>query len=536
MNSIKCSTAAKAAAFILAVFAGTAAVFAGGFAVFYKEGIEMLFGPMFWSLNECHIICAVCSFIFIVLTVFLVSAAGHHDGSGEAGPGWTTAIPPEIVAGACGLASIGAAALWASIIDDSYYYSIEICWYISIFAGAAVFSCGLAFLMDFALKIKLGKWWERTLCWKLGILAVKLLKWGWVNIVCAAFGFTYKVLRKLKNAVGSFISGMPLVRKGMLAILGICGAELIMLLICWHEHDMFAMFWFLEKLVLVPALVYSLINMKKLQIGAETLAGGDLSYRVDTDKLFWDFKKHGENLNSMALGNHAAVEKQMKSERMKTELITNVSHDIKTPLTSIINYTDLISKEKSENEKINEYTEVLQRQSVRLKKLLEDLLEASKANTGNLEVNLEPCDAGTLLSQAEGEYSEKIEKAGLSLVLTAPEEKVFIMADGRRIWRVFDNLMNNICKYSQEGTRVYIGLTRQGKDAVITFRNTSRDPLNISPDELMERFVRGDSSRNTEGSGLGLSIARSFTELQKGAMDIDIDGDLFKVILRFPAI
>ncbi len=187
-------------------------------------------------------------------------------------------------------------------------------------------------------------------------------------------------------------------------------------------------------------------------------------------------------------------------------------------------------------ERISEYSEVLHRQSEKLKKLLDDLLEASKASTGNLEVLLEPCDAGIFISQTEGEYRERLENAGLSLVCSRPDHPVRIMADGRRMQRIFDNVMSNICKYSLTGSRVYLNLEEKNGKAVISFRNTSADELNISSDELMERFVRGDQSRTTEGSGLGLSIARSLTELQKGRMDIEIDGDLFKLILTFDAI
>jgi len=232
----------------------------------------------------------------------------------------------------------------------------------------------------------------------------------------------------------------------------------------------------------------------------------------------------------------SAVEERMKSERMKTELITNVSHDIKTPLTSIINYSDLIAKETDDPAKVREYTEVLTRQSVRLKKLIEDLIEASKASTGNLEVLLAPCESNVLLSQAAGEYEAKMKEHNLELVVSQPDHPVMIMADGRRLWRVFDNLLNNICKYAQEGTRVYLSLTETSSGAEISFKNTSRQQLNITADELKERFVRGDSSRNTEGNGLGLSIAQSLTELQKGTMELCVDGDLFKVTLKFPMI
>ena len=252
--------------------------------------------------------------------------------------------------------------------------------------------------------------------------------------------------------------------------------------------------------------------------------------------MFWDLKRHGEDLNNIAKGMAIAVDDRLRSERMKTELITNVSHDIKTPLTSIINYATLISEEKSGNERIDEYTEVLVRQSERLKRLIDDLVEASKASTGNLEVEPVPCSASVFLDQASGEYSEKLEAADLTLVTKAQEKEMTIMADGRRMWRIFDNLMNNICKYAMPGTRVYLSLEEADGRAVFTFKNTSREELDISEEELMERFTRGDKSRNTEGNGLGLSIAKSLAELQGGTLELSIDGDLFKATVSFPVI
>lgn len=231
-----------------------------------------------------------------------------------------------------------------------------------------------------------------------------------------------------------------------------------------------------------------------------------------------------------------AVAERMKSERMKTELITNVSHDIKTPLTSVINYAMLIGEEPTENEKIREYASVLVRQSEKLKRLTEDLVEASKAASGNLEVLPAPCSASTLVTQAAGEYEDRFAAAELIPVTSLPEEDMTILADSRRMWRVFDNLLSNAVKYSLPGTRVWITLTREENEAVFSFRSISREPLNLSADELTERFVRGDSSRSTEGNGLGLSIAKSLTELQGGVFDLTVDGDLFKVTLRFPTV
>ena len=257
---------------------------------------------------------------------------------------------------------------------------------------------------------------------------------------------------------------------------------------------------------------------------------------MDTKRLVGDFKAHAEDLNNIRAGLSRAVDERMKSERFKTELITNVSHDIKTPLTSIVSYVDLLGKEELENDKAREYVEVLQRQSARLKKLIDDLMEASKASTGNLAVELTRCELGVLLEQAEGEYAEKLENAGLTLVTEKPAEPVFVMADGRHLWRIFDNLLNNICKYAQSGTRVYLSLAREGGKAAVTFRNISRERLGVDGKELTERFVRGDSSRNSEGSGLGLAIAQSLTELQGANMVVTVDGDLFKVVLSFDTV
>jgi signal transduction histidine kinase len=241
-----------------------------------------------------------------------------------------------------------------------------------------------------------------------------------------------------------------------------------------------------------------------------------------------------DNLSNSNAQLEKAVAEAVKKEQMKTQLITNVSHDIKTPLTSIINYSDLISSEECENENIKEYAKVLHNQSERMKRLIEDLVEASKASSGNIEIVLGKCDAGVMISQMSGEYEQRLSEAGLELVCTAPENDIYIMADGRRIWRVFDNLMGNARKYALRGTRVYVSLEAVGNNAVFTFKNISREPLALDASELTERFVRGDKSRNTEGNGLGLSIAKSLIELQGGEFNITVDGDLFKVTLSFP--
>ena len=250
--------------------------------------------------------------------------------------------------------------------------------------------------------------------------------------------------------------------------------------------------------------------------------------------MYWDFKKHAENLNSIGDGMAAAVEQRMKSERLKTELITNVSHDIKTPLTSIVNYVDLLQKPHTPEQEA-EYLEVLDRQSKRLKKLTEDLVEASTASTGNMNVNIERTNTREIIEQSLAEYGRRMEQGELTVIVNIPEDPPRAMADGRLLWRVLDNLFNNVCKYALAGTRVYIDSVIDSGEAVISVKNISRDPLNISADELMERFVRGDSSRHTEGSGLGLNIAQSLVGLMHGKFSIGVDGDLFKAEIRLPA-
>lgn len=294
------------------------------------------------------------------------------------------------------------------------------------------------------------------------------------------------------------------------------------------------LFWLLLKFLEGGIVVHVILSMKTLWAGGKELATGNLDYKVPSNRLHGAFRQHGENLNNLRGGIQHAVEEQMKSERMKTELITNVSHDIKTPLTSIVSYVDLLKKEPMPTDQAKEYLDVLDRQAARLKKLIEDLVEASKASTGSLTVNFQPTDVNVLLSQSAGEYQEKLAARDLTLVLTPAEEAPMISADGQLLWRVFENLLSNALKYAMPGTRVYLSCETTDQAVVIAFRNISASPLNISAEELMDRFVRGDASRNTEGSGLGLAIARDLTQLQRGTFTLTIDGDLFKATLTFP--
>lgn len=375
----------------------------------------------------------------------------------------------------------------------------------------------ISLLMSFFSRLRQRNLWKNTVTRRALILAKRVLK----SII--------KVLKSLFNSI-------PLIWKSIVIF---AVAAFVSIIIddrfFSYTTELGVFVWFLKNIIIFAVVVYISILLRKLQKGAEALAKGDLDYKTDTKFMIWDFKNHGESLNSIGVGMEKAIEERLRSERTKAELITNVSHDIKTPLTSIINYATLISENECENESHKEYSEVLVRKSEHLKRLLEDLVEISKATSGNLEVDLRPCEASVLLNQAAGEFQEKCDNAGLKLITTISDEESRILADSRRIWRVFENLMNNICKYSLPNSRVYLSLEKEGSDVLFIFRNTSKEPLNISPEELTERFVRGDKSRTTEGNGLGLSIAKSLVELQNGKMEIVIDGDLFKVVLRFPS-
>lgn len=265
----------------------------------------------------------------------------------------------------------------------------------------------------------------------------------------------------------------------------------------------------------------------------EALASGDLEHKIDLDKLPPGLREQGECLNRIGEGMKAAVDQQLRGERFKTELITNVSHDLKTPITSIVSYVDLLKKENVSPEQAREYIEVIDRQSGKLKKLTEDLVEASKASAGAIKVQREPVDVAELLGQSVGEYTQRLEAVQVEPLLSLPEEECLWSIDGRLLWRVLENLIQNIVKYAQPGTRAYFDLKKSEKGMVIELKNTSAQPLNIPAEELLARFVRGDGARHSEGSGLGLSIAQSLTELLGGTMTLYLDGDLFKVSLRF---
>lgn len=377
------------------------------------------------------------------------------------------------------------------------------------------------------------------------LLCVALVVLLWTNLTTRYYGnilwkysVTSRLMPKIKKLVQICQTHTTILTKGGVIFIFACLIELLfmylMLLINEDTLEMLFFGWIIIKLIGLAVFYLILIQLKRLQNGGKCLAEGNLHIKLNTKKMFWEFKKHGDYLNQIGNGMSIALEERLRSERFKTELITNVSHDIKTPLTSIINYVDLLQKEDITPESQKEYISVLERQSARLKKLIEDLIEASKASAGTLPVNLEECDIDILLTQTAGEFEEKFSANQLELIVQKQENPIHIRVDSRHLWRIFDNLMNNICKYSQPGTRVYINQVIESDKVCILFLNTSKYALNISGEELIERFVRGDTSRNTEGSGLGLSIARNLAELMNGTLRICVEGDLFKAILSFP--
>lgn len=464
----------------------------------------------------------------IVSLIFFMCFAGHKDDTEEIHISKFDKIPFEIILAVLVAVAVGILALCVWTIDIifdnfSFYddFVVIATPYMIAFAFILLFVFAFTLAMVLyttAVRVKSSTFIKSTIVYKIFKLCLAIIK-----------GF-FKIIKKLCKAGGHFISKIPLVWKLVVAIAVITFVECLIFAIDWGYW--WPTVWIIN-IILGIGLILIAILLKRIKKGTEEIAQGNIYKKIDTQYMFGEVKQHAENINNINDGIAKAVEERMKSERFKTELITNVSHDIKTPLTSIINYVDLLEKEEIENDIAKEYISVLSRQSARLKKLIEDLIDASKASTGNMTVNFTSFELGILLAQAIGEYEERMKKSNLDIVLRKPETPVYIVADSRHIWRIFDNILNNIIKYSQPNTRVYIDVEQVGKYAEICFKNISMDELNVTGDELMERFVRGDSSRNTEGSGLGLSIAKSLAELQKGKLKIEIDGDLFKVKIAF---
>ena len=443
--------------------------------------------------------------LFAVLALFffcfLMASAGHWAGHEGIHLTWLGKIPADV---------------WLIVLLCTFFIGWEELYYEwgRVFFYAALVPLVLLFLCAFAAQCKAGTVLRSAL-------------------IARIARFLWRIVRSLFLGLWRIARNLPLLWKTALVMAGVFFLEMLFVLAGYGSVD--GIFVIMKAVELLAAL-YIALNLRTLQKGGEKLARGDFSSPIDTKYLIGDFKRYGQELNDVQSGLEQAVQEQMKAEHLKTELITNVSHDIKTPLTSIVNYVDLLKKENMPSPAAREYIAVLDRQSHRLKKLTEDLVEASKASSGALNVELQPTDVNVLLSQIEGEYQERLAACHLTLVTQPPAPGTMIQADSRLLSRVMDNLVSNVCKYAMENTRVYVTAAVRDGQAVISFKNVSRDELNISPDELMERFVRGDASRHSEGSGLGLSIARSLVQLQGGTFALSIDADLFRADIVFPLI
>ena len=476
----------------------------------YEQGYEEYSKFVFLSENRDNFIKygILCFIVNAVICLYLITASGH-DSEGTLGVRFLNAVDYDIM---LILAGIGITALvdftlslrWG--YDDVYkYLSFGLCF-------AALTAVTLVVVMSTAAHIKTKKWWKHTFIYQCVSVCAKFFRWFMRSI-----GITWKL--------AIFAAG--------------CGITMFLLGVSAIEYD-FRPFAILFALFGITALtcvaMWFGIQLGKLRKGGEAIANGDFDYRINSRELWPMLRRHAYNLNSAASGMSKAVDDRMKSERFKTELITNVSHDLKTPLTSIVSYVDLLKKENIENETALGYIEVIDRQSAKLKKLTEDLVEASKASSGAVAVNKEVVNVGELINQSVGEFSEKLEAAEIVPVINLPENEVRVFTDGRLLWRVFDNLIQNIIKYAQPGTRAYFDLGEGENTAVLTIRNISKEPLNMTAEALMERFVRGDASRNSEGNGLGLSIAKSLTELCGGTFELTLDGDLYKVTITLGGV
>ena len=500
---------------------------------------------------------------FAISAVYLCCSAGRKPGREEIKAGGFNCLPLDLYLALGGTAIALLVVFGYEVSEYLLRYSPKVLVPFVAIAGygACLIFVGFCFACAAQLKAPDYYWWRNSItgrcCKLLGKLwhlflrvcswiwqhiplwvrwclltAKKIILWAW-NLVIAIWMFLWRLVKRFclwcGRKLARLYSLLPLIWQWllvgcimllMMAMIFAANGEELLVVLCLGAS--------------VGIILYGAHAFGILMEGARRMGKGDLETKVSDQFLLGSFKDFSKDLNALADVAMVAAQKQMKSERMKTELITNVSHDIKTPLTSIINYVDLLQKPHTEDEQ-EIYLEVLSRQSQQLKKLIEDLMEMSKASTGNMNVDITSVNAAEAINQALGEFSDKLERAQLTPVFRQPETPVYMLADGRLAWRVMSNLLSNAVKYALPGTRVYIDLMELEGKVIISMKNISREELNVNADELLERFVRGDASRNTEGSGLGLNIAQSLMEIQKGQLQLLVDGDLFKVTLVFPA-
>lgn len=500
------------------------------------------------------ILLGVSLLVFAINAVYLCTVAGRKPGSDEVVPMGFNRMPIDLYFAVMALIVVGMAALMFQI--GEYFISRDFqvvlaCMLYGSFVACLVF---VGFCYCFVAQIKTPDHyiWHNSLTARMLSVLASVIRWLWRNVpgmIASAFWgvcrLVRRILRALKivtqwlfvqlsrppvflwNQLHKLLHLLPLVWQWVLVT---CVMAFCLLLMIILDAPLGIIAVIVCTLIIV---FYGAWAFGTLLEGAQRMRSGNLESKIDERYMIGGFRDFGTELNGLADVAVVAAQKQLKSERMKTELITNVSHDIKTPLTSIINFVDLLEKPHSPEQEA-QYLEVLHRQSLRMKKLVDDLMDMSKASSGNMSVDIIAMDAAEAVNQALGEFTDKLEKAELTPVFHHPTETVTLLADGRLLWRCMSNVLSNAVKYALPGTRLYVDLSVAEGKTVISFKNISREQLNITADELLERFVRGDASRNTEGSGLGLNIAKSLMELQHGRLDLLVDGDLFKVTLVFP--
>ncbi len=493
--------------------------------------------------------------LFAALAVFLCSVAGRKPDNTEIKAGGFNALPLDLYGGGVLASCIALGYLAVEVIRHAQDASTVLAAMLLLgYGGCVLFVC---FCFAFAAQVKMGNWhWLRnSIVGRCISVALEIIR-GMFHLIPTLWSFALRIVKDIFKVVSALAVLLWSWMKKCLTVTGrllkkclvLCEKTLSLLPLTWqwivvggvlalmlpisfaNDSKGWAVLWGIASLTTI---LYGANCFGRLLEGAKRMRSGDLESKVDDKYLVGCFREFAGELNGLADVAMVAAQNQLKSERMKTELITNVSHDIKTPLTSIINYVDLLEKPHTEEEQ-KAYVEVLSRQSQRLKKLIDDLMEMSKASTGNIQVDIGEIDAVEAVTQALGEFADKLTAAGLTPVFHQSEENIMLLADGRLLWRAMSNVLSNAVKYALPGTRLYVDVSATQDKAIISFKNISGAQLNISAEELMERFVRGDSSRNTEGSGLGLNIAKSLMELQKGQLQLLVDGDLFKVTLVFP--
>lgn len=460
---------------------------------------------------------AISSFLLLTIFIYIITSIGHKKGEDGIYLNSLDNIPLEIV-GTVAIILLGIEGIflfggmnvgidYTSISSKMIDTIISLCFVLGILMYITIAITGVTIVRRIKAKI----FWKSTLIYKFA-------KWT-------------------KRSIKDIVADINTTGK-LFAIFGAFYIIQLVLTIKFITEGSIYLFWLIALWgVTLKMLIDRLGKTKKIKEKINNMYNGNKdSLPLNEDEFRGELKEIARELNDISGGLTNAIEEAMKSERLKTELITNVSHDIKTPLTSIINYVDLMKQENIENEKIKEYLKILDNKSQRLKKLTEDLVEASKASSGNIKLNMEKLNVKELIKQVRGEFEDKFKEKELEIIETLPEDEVYIEADSRYMFRVFENMYVNISKYALENSRVYVDVKKESNNVKIELKNISKDKLNIGVDELMQRFVRGDSARSTEGSGLGISIANSLATLQKGKFDIYLDGDLFKVVIEFKIV